>query len=43
MCSHTEEQEVQRGLDLKMCVVRLEACVSLERRKAGGEGPGGGG
>ncbi len=31
MCSHTEEQEVQRRLNLKMCVVRLEACTSLWR------------
>lgn len=31
MCSHTEEQEVQRRLNLRMCVVRLEACMSMWR------------
>lgn len=29
--THTEEQEVQRRLNLKMCVVRLEVCMSLWR------------
>lgn len=36
MCSHTEEQEVQRRLNLKMCVVRLEAHMPLWRE--GGPG-----
>lgn len=31
MCSHTEEQEVQRRLNLKMCVVRLAVHTSLWR------------
>lgn len=31
--THREEQEVQRRLDLKMCVVRLEVCVCPSREK----------
>ena len=39
--THREEQEVQWRLNLKMCVVRLEACTSLWREgEAGGEGGG---
>lgn len=41
--THREEQEVQWRLNLKMCVVRLEACTSLWREgEAGGEGGHGG-
>lgn len=38
--THTDEQEVQRRLDLMMCVVRLEVnTASLERRAAACWGP----
>lgn len=39
-CSHTEEQEVQRRLNLRMCVVPSASMhVSLEGREAGSGGP----
>lgn len=39
-CSHTEEQEVQRRLNLRMCVVSSASMhVSLEGREAGSGGP----
>lgn len=38
-CSHTEEQEVERRLNLKTCVVCSQAYVSLEGRETAGGRP----